>query len=93
MRRSPSPLRATSSPSAELGVDVAGLRNMRQACFQPFNQQPEVSSFCLGHLVGSTHPQIGARSMCRHPGDVIAGPSAAPNPQSLRRRYEFENML
>jgi hypothetical protein len=80
MRRSRTPLRVTSSPSAEAGVGVAGLRNMRQACFQSFNQQPEVSSLCLGHLVGPTHPQIGARSMCRHPGDTIAGPSAAPNP-------------
>lgn len=55
MRRSLTPLRATSSPAAELGVDAAGLRNMRQACFQPFNQQPEDPSFCLGHFVGSTH--------------------------------------
>ena len=93
MRRSVPPLRATSSPSAEVGVDVAGLRNMRQACLQPFNQQPEVPSFYLGHLVGSTHPQIGARSMCRHPGDVIAGPSAAPHPQLLRRKYEFAKLL
>jgi hypothetical protein len=93
MRRSHTPLRVTSSPSAEVGVDVAGLRNMRHACFQPFDQQPEVSSLYLGHLVGSTHAQIGARSMCRHPGDMIAGPSAAPQPHFLRRKYEYRNML
>jgi hypothetical protein len=93
MRRSLTPLRATSSPSAEFGVDIAGLRSMRQACFQSFNRQPEVPSFSLGHFVGSTHAPIGALSMCRHPGNVIAGLSAAPQPQFLRRKYEFTNML
>ena len=31
MRRSPSPLRVTSSPSAELGVDVGGRPQLRSA--------------------------------------------------------------
>lgn len=31
--------------------------------------------------------------MSRHPGDVIAGPSAAPQPQFLRRKYELSNKL
>lgn len=81
MRRSPSPLRATSSPSAELGVDVKDRPGLRSAFLPHLNQEPEVPRSNLGYFMGSTDAQNGARLICRHPGDVIAGPSAAPQPQ------------
>jgi hypothetical protein len=80
MRRSLPPLRALSSPSAELGVDGTGRSQLRSA-FLPHLKEPEVSRSSLGYFVGSTDAQKGARPICRHPGDVIAGPSAAPQPQ------------
>jgi hypothetical protein len=81
MRRSLPPLRAISSPSAELGVDGTGRSQLRSAFLPHLNQEPAVSRSSLGYFVGSTDAQKGARPICRHPGDVIAGPSAAPQPQ------------
>ena len=81
MRRSLPPLRAISSPSAELGVDGTGGSQLRSAFLPHINQEPEVSGSSLGYFAGLTDAQNGARPICRHPGDVIAGPSAAPQPQ------------
>jgi len=80
MRRSLSPLRATSSPSAELGVDVEGRPKLRSAFLPHITQEPEVSELAFGPFMGSTDATFGAHPF-RPAGDP-AGPSAAPHPFS-----------
>lgn len=82
MRRSPTPLRAISSPSAEPGVD-GGRIGFRSAFLPHITQEPEVSEFVLGHLVGSTDAPNGAHHF--QPAGDLAGSGAAPHP-ILRRR-------
>ena len=79
MRRSQSPLRAISSPSAEPGVD-GGRIGLRSAFLPHMTQEPEVSGFVLGHFVGSIDASPGARHF--QPAGDPAGSSAAPHPIS-----------
>ena len=79
MRRSPSPLRAISSPSAEPGVD-GGRTGLRSAFLPHTTQEPEVSDIDLGHFVDSTDAPPGARHF-QLAGD-LAGSGAAPRPIS-----------
>lgn len=58
MRRSLSPLRVTSSASAELGVDVGGRPKLRSAFLPHITQEPEVPDFDVGHFVDSTDAQL-----------------------------------
>jgi hypothetical protein len=80
MRRSPSPLRALSSPSADIGVDVTGRLKFRSAFVPHISQEPEFSGTSLGQFVGS----IDAREWgtpSRLAGDVSRR-GAAPQPFS-----------
>jgi hypothetical protein len=79
MRRSLPPLRAISSPSAELGVDGTGRSQLRSAFLPHNNQEPEVSRSSLGYFVGSTDVQEWS-SPSQLAGDA-SRPGAAPQPQ------------
>jgi hypothetical protein len=79
MRRSPSPLRAISSPSAELGVDVRR-PGLRSAFLPHIIQEPGLSDLAFGYFPGSTDAQSGARSS--QPDGDLARFSAAPHPFS-----------
>jgi hypothetical protein len=91
MRRSPSPLRATSSPSAERGIDVGGRPKVRSALIRHIVQEPEMFDFSVGQFVGSTVAQRGVRSS--RPAGDLAGVSAALHPILRRRKYELSNKL
>lgn len=58
MRRSSTPLRATSSPSAGNGVDVKGRPKLRSAFLLHTRQEPEFPKPSLGLSVGSTDAQL-----------------------------------
>ena len=79
MRRSPSPLRVTSSPSAELGVDVRRPQ-LRSAFIPHMIEEPELSGLTAGHFMGSTNATRGARSFGQL--ETCAGSSPAPHPIS-----------
>jgi hypothetical protein len=92
MRPSQPPLRANSSPSAELGVDVGGRARVRSAFIPHITREPKVAELSLGHFVGSTDATRGARSSGQ--SETCAGPSAAPNIFLRRRKaYELSNKL
>jgi hypothetical protein len=79
MRRSPSPLRVTSSPSAETGVDVRRPR-LRSAFLPHIIQEPGVSDLAFGYFPGSIDAPQGARSSDQL--ETCARSSAAPHPIS-----------
>jgi len=78
MRRSLPPLRALSSPSAELGVDGTCRSGLRSAFLPHNNQEPEVSRSSLGYFVGSNAREWSSPSQLA--GDA-SRPGAAPQPQ------------
>lgn len=79
MRRSPSPLRAISSPCAELGVDVGGRPKLRSAFVPHTIQGTEVLGYRFEHF-GSTDAQDWS-SPSPLAGDA-SRPGAAPQPFS-----------
>ena len=93
MRRSPSPLRAISSPSAELGVDVGGRIGLRSAFLPHITPEPEFPSTSLGHFVGSINAREWGSPMSRLRGDANRT-GAAPHTHFLRRKtYDLSNKL
>jgi hypothetical protein len=81
MRRSPTPLRAISSPSAELGVDVGGRIGLRSAFLPHISHEPDFPSTSLGHFVGSIDAREWGSPTVRLVGDA-SRTVAAPQPFS-----------
>ena len=81
MRRSPSPLRALSSPSADFGVDVMGRPKLRSAFLPHVSQDIEFPSASLGQFVGSIYAREWGSPTSRLVGDA-SWTGAAPQPFS-----------
>ena len=85
MRLSQPSLRAISSPSAELGVDVGGRIGLRSAFLPHINQDPEFPSSSRGHFVRS----IDAWELGSPTSPLVGDPSrtvAAPQPISKEEK-------
>jgi hypothetical protein len=78
MCRSLPPLRTTSSPSAEPGVDLKDRPELRSAFLPHLNQEPKVARTSPGYFVGSTDVQEWS-SPSQLAGDA-SRPGAAPQP-------------
>ena len=81
MRRTQPFVRAISSPSAELGVDVGGRVGLRSAFLPHISQEPEFSRTSIGYFVGSIDAQPWGSPMNRLAGDASRF-GVAPQPFS-----------